>query len=271
MSYAQSLNIVSPQGYKLKQTEKERLNLILSNTKKEDNIDREDLTGYIVPIYSLDDDLLFNPKSKIMSQAVKEKGDAVMVIKDKQGPFLNVFLKSSDNGLIVQSYSKTDVGFEDAINLIKEKSYKNIKYVSLSDNSSLDLIIISDGKDEKCISIAMVNNREKLKVNINDAVVDSKKIYDIVRKNRINEIEKKLDKIKKFEEYRFGGEDLLSVEDIRGASNSKIKTVLIVAIILTVLILSILYIYRRFFYTKITGKRFERLRKKANYKEDIEE
>ena len=174
LAYAADLKVSVPNGYVLNNAEVERLNLVINNKMKEENNEREDLVGYVIPVYNLSTEYLFNNANKTLEDSFVNKGNAIMIIKDKIGPFMQVGLVKSNKRLIVETYSDISDGLLEAITLVKSKNMSNVRYLSIDQTSKPSILLASEGKVNKAIAVDLLNDRIKNNTKAEDAILENK-------------------------------------------------------------------------------------------------
>lgn len=243
--YASGLEVRVPNGYKIDNSEVERLNLVINNKMKEENNEREDLIGYVIPVYNLSTEYLFNNQKKTLEDSFVNKGNAIMIVKDKVGPFMQVGLVKSSKGLIVETYSDISEGLEEAITLLKSKSMSKPRYLSLDQTSKPSIILASEGKVDKAISIDLLNNKETNKIKLEDAMLDPKDIYDQIKENKIADMELTVENLKKGEPYKTDQIPLFRpVEAKKSQGNGFIKIIIIVLVVLALICVAYFFIMK---------------------------
>ena len=243
--YASGLEVRVPNGYKIDNSEVERLNLVINNKMKEENNEREDLIGYVIPVYNLSTEYLFNNQKKTLEDSFVNKGNAIMIVKDKVGPFMQVGLVKSSKGLIVETYSDISEGLEEAITLLKSKSMSKPRYLSLDQTSKPSIILASEGKVDKAISIDLLNNKETNNIKLEDAMLDPKDIYNQIKENKIADMELTVENLKKGEPYKTDQIPLFRpVEAKKSQGNGFIKIIIIVLVVLALICVAYFFIIK---------------------------
>lgn len=263
VSYAENLKVSVPNGYVLNDAEVERLNLVINNKMKEENNEREDLVGYVIPVYNLSTEYLFNNANKTLEDSFVNKGNAIMIIKDKIGPFMQVGLVKSNKGLIVETYSDISDGLLEAITLVKSKNMSNVRYLSIDQTSKPSILLASEGKVNKAIAVDLLNDRAKNNTKAEDAILETKDVYEQIKKNKIADMELTVENLKKGEPYKTDQVSLFKpVEAKKSDKKSPVK--LIIILIVVVLLLVAAYIVL----TKLSSKKGTFKKKKAKKTDD---
>ena len=240
VAYAADLKVSVPNGYVLKDAEVERLNLVINNKMKEENNEREDLVGYVIPVYNLSTEYLFNNANKTLEDSFVNKGNAIMIIKDKIGPFMQVGLVKSNKGLIVETYSDISDGLLEAITLVKSKNMSNVRYLSIDQTSKPSILLASEGKVNKAIAVDLLNDRIKNNTKAEDAILETKDVYEQIKQNKIADMELTVENLKKGEPYKTDQVQLFKpVEGKKSDKKSPVK--LIIILILVVLLVVAAY------------------------------
>lgn len=263
VAYAADLKVSVPNGYVLKDAEVERLNLVINNKMKEENNEREDLVGYVIPVYNLSTEYLFNNANKTLEDSFVNKGNAIMIIKDKIGPFMQVGLVKSNKGLIVETYSDISDGLLEAITLVKSKNMSNVRYLSIDQTSKPSLLLASEGKVNKAIAVDLLNDRIKNNTKAEDAILETKDVYEQIKQNKIADMELTVENLKKGEPYKTDQVQLFKpVEAKKSDKKSPVK--LIIILILVVLLVVAAY----FVLMKMSSKKGTIKKKKAKKTDD---
>lgn len=263
VSYAENLKVSVPNGYVLNDAEVERLNLVINNKMKEENNEREDLVGYVIPVYNLSTEYLFNNANKTLEDSFVNKGNAIMIIKDKIGPFMQVGLVKSNKGLIVETYSDISDGLLEAITLVKSKNMSNVRYLSIDQTSKPSILLASEGKVNKAIAVDLLNDRAKNNTKAEDAILETKDVYEQIKKNKIADMELTVENLKKGEPYKTDQVSLFKpVEAKKSDKKSPVK--LIIILIVVVLLLVAAY----FVLMKMSSKKGTIKKKKAKKTDD---
>lgn len=263
VAYAADLKVSVPNGYVLNNAEVERLNLVINNKMKEENNEREDLVGYVIPVYNLSTEYLFNNANKTLEDSFVNKGNAIMIIKDKIGPFMQVGLVKSNKGLIVETYSDISDGLLEAITLVKSKNMSNVRYLSIDQTSKPSILLASEGKVNKAIAVDLLNDRAKNNTKAEDAILETKDVYEQIKKNKIADMELTVENLKKGEPYKTDQVSLFKpVEAKKSDKKSPVK--LIIILIVVVLLLVAAYIVL----TKLSSKKVTFKKKKAKKTDD---
>lgn len=263
VAYAADLKVSVPNGYVLNDAEVERLNLVINNKMKEENNEREDLVGYVIPVYNLSTEYLFNNANKTLEDSFVNKGNAIMIIKDKIGPFMQVGLVKSNKGLIVETYSDISDGLLEAITLVKSKNMSNVRYLSIDQTSKPSILLASEGKVNKAIAVDLLNDRAKNNTKAEDAILETKDVYEQIKKNKIADMELTVENLKKGEPYKTDQVSLFKpVEAKKSDKKSPVK--LIIILIVVVLLLVAAYIVL----TKLSSKKGTFKKKKAKKTDD---
>lgn len=263
VAYAADLKVSVPNGYVLKDAEVERLNLVINNKMKEENNEREDLVGYVIPVYNLSTEYLFNNANKTLEDSFVNKGNAIMIIKDKIGPFMQVGLVKSNKGLIVETYSDISDGLLEAITLVKSKNMSNVRYLSIDQTSKPSILLASEGKVNKAIAVDLLNDRIKNNTKAEDAILETKDVYEQIKQNKIADMELTVENLKKGEPYKTDQVPLFKpVEAKKSDKKSPVK--LIIILILVVLLVVAVY----FVLMKMSSKKGTIKKKKAKKTDD---
>ena len=263
VAYAADLKVSVPNGYVLNDAEVERLNLVINNKMKEENNEREDLVGYVIPVYNLSTEYLFNNANKTLEDSFVNKGNAIMIIKDKIGPFMQVGLVKSNKGLIVETYSDISDGLLEAITLVKSKSMSNVRYLSIDQTSKPSILLASEGKVNKAIAVDLLNDRIKNNTKAEDAILETKDVYEQIKQNKIADMELTVENLKKGEPYKTDQVPLFKpVEAKKSDKKSPVK--LIIILILVVLLVVAAY----FVLMKMSSKKGTIKKKKAKKTDD---
>lgn len=263
VAYAQDLKVSVPNGYVLNDAEVERLNLVINNKMKEENNEREDLVGYVIPVYNLSTEYLFNNANKTLEDSFVNKGNAIMIIKDKIGPFMQVGLVKSNKGLIVETYSDISDGLLEAITLVKSKNMSNVRYLSIDQTSKPSILLASEGKVNKAIAVDLLNDRIKNNTKAEDAILETKDVYEQIKQNKIADMELTVENLKKGEPYKTDQVPLFKpVEAKKSDKKSPVK--LIIILILVVLLVVAAY----FVLMKMSSKKGTIKKKKAKKTDD---
>lgn len=263
VAYAANLKVSVPNGYVLKDAEVERLNLVINNKMKEENNEREDLVGYVIPVYNLSTEYLFNNANKTLEDSFVNKGNAIMIIKDKIGPFMQVGLVKSNKGLIVETYSDISDGLLEAITLVKSKNMSNVRYLSIDQTSKPSILLASEGKVNKAIAVDLLNDRIKNNTKAEDAILETKDVYEQIKQNKIADMELTVENLKKGEPYKTDQVPLFKpVEAKKSDKKSPVK--LIIILILVVLLVVAAY----FVLMKMSSKKGTIKKKKAKKTDD---
>ena len=263
VSYAENLKVSVPNGYVLNDAEVERLNLVINNKMKEENNEREDLVGYVIPVYNLSTEYLFNNANKTLEDSFVNKGNAIMIIKDKIGPFMQVGLVKSNKGLIVETYSDISDGLLEAITLVKSKNMSNVRYLSIDQTSKPSVLLASEGKVNKAIAVDLLNDRVKNNTKAEDAILETKDVYEQIKQNKIADMELTVENLKKGEPYKTDQVPLFKpVEAKKSDKKSPVK--LIIILILVVLLVVAAY----FVLMKMSSKKGTIRKKKAKKTDD---
>lgn len=263
VAYAADLKVSVPNGYVLNDAEVERLNLVINNKMKEENNEREDLVGYVIPVYNLSTEYLFNNANKTLEDSFVNKGNAIMIIKDKIGPFMQVGLVKSNKGIIVETYSDISDGLLEAITLVKSKNMSNVRYLSIDQTSKPSILLASEGKVNKAIAVDLLNDRIKNNTKAEDAILETKDVYEQIKQNKIADMELTVENLKKGEPYKTDQVPLFKpVEAKKSDKKSPVK--LIIILILVVLLVVAAY----FVLMKMSSKKGTIKKKKAKKTDD---
>lgn len=263
VAYAADLKVSVPNGYVINDAEVERLSLVINNKMKEENNEREDLVGYVIPVYNLSTEYLFNNANKTLEDSFVNKGNAIMIIKDKIGPFMQVGLVKSNKGLIVETYSDISDGLLEAITLVKSKNMSNVRYLSIDQTSKPSILLASEGKVNKAIAVDLLNDRIKNNTKAEDAILETKDVYEQIKQNKIADMELTVENLKKGEPYKTDQVQLFKpVEAKKSDKKSPVK--LIIILILVVLLVVAAY----FVLMKMSSKKSTIKKKKAKKTDD---
>lgn len=263
VAYAADLKVSVPNGYVINDAEVERLSLVINNKMKEENNEREDLVGYVIPVYNLSTEYLFNNANKTLEDSFVNKGNAIMIIKDKIGPFMQVGLVKSNKGLIVETYSDISDGLLEAITLVKSKNMSNVRYLSIDQTSKPSILLASEGKVNKAIAVDLLNDRLKNNTKAEDAILETKDVYEQIKQNKIADMELTVENLKKGEPYKTDQVPLFKpVEAKKSDKKSPVK--LIIILILVVLLVVAAY----FVLMKMSSKKSTIKKKKAKKTDD---
>lgn len=263
VAYAADLKVSVPNGYVLNDAEVERLNLVINNKMKEENNEREDLVGYVIPVYNLSTEYLFNNANKTLEDSFVNKGNAIMIIKDKIGPFMQVGLVKSNKGLIVETYSDISDGLLEAITLVKSKNMSNVRYLSIDQTSKPSILLASEGKVNKAIAVDLLNDRLKNNTKAEDAILETKDVYEQIKQNKIADMELTVENLKKGEPYKTDQVPLFKPVEAK-KSDKKSPVRLIIILILVVLLVVAAY----FVLMKMSSKKGTIKKKKAKKTDD---
>lgn len=263
VAYAADLKVSVPNGYVLNNAEVERLNLVINNKMKEENNEREDLVGYVIPVYNLSTEYLFNNANKNLEDSFVNKGNAIMIIKDKIGPFMQVGLVKSNKGLIVETYSDISDGLLEAITLVKSKNMSNVRYLSIDQTSKPSILLASEGKVNKAIAVDLLNDRIKNNTKAEDAILETKDVYEQIKQNKIADMELTVENLKKGEPYKTDQVPLFKPLEAK-KSDKKSPVKLIIILILVVLLVVAAY----FVLMKMSSKKGTIKKKKAKKTND---
>ncbi len=263
VAYAANLKVSVPNGYVLNDAEVERLNLVINNKMKEENNEREDLVGYVIPVYNLSTEYLFNNANKTLEDSFVNKGNAIMIIKDKIGPFMQVGLVKSNKGLVVETYSDISDGLLEAITLVKSKNMSNVRYLSIDQTSKPSILLASEGKVNKAIAVDLLNDRIKNNTKAEDAILETKDVYEQIKQNKIADMELTVENLKKGEPYKT--DQVLLFKPVEAKKSDKKSPVkLIIILILVVLLVVAAY----FVLMKMSSKKGTIKKKKAKKTDD---
>lgn len=263
VAYAADLKVSVPNGYVINDAEVERLSLVINNKMKEENNEREDLVGYVIPVYNLSTEYLFNNANKTLEDSFVNKGNAIMIIKDKIGPFMQVGLVKSNKRLIVETYSDISDGLLEAITLVKSKNMSNVRYLSIDQTSKPSILLASEGKVNKAIAVDLLNDRLKNNTKAEDAILETKDVYEQIKQNKIADMELTVENLKKGEPYKTDQVPLFKpVEAKKSDKKSPVK--LIIILILVVLLVVAAY----FVLMKMSSKKGTNKKKKAKKTDD---
>lgn len=266
--FAKGLEVSVPNGYSIDKSEIERLNLVINNKMKEENNERENLIGYVIPIYNLSTEYLFNNTKKTLEDSFVNKGNAIMIVKDKVGPFMQVGLIKSSKGLIVETYSDIAPGLEEAITLLKTKSMTKPRYLSLDQTSKPSFILATEGKVDKAISIDLLNDKEKNNIKVEDAILNPQEVYEQVKANKIEDMELTVQNLKDGKAYKTDQVPLFNSNKIaKNSSGNNIVMIILIALVVLALIFALYY----FLVNKSTKKvNFRKKKIKRNLDEESE-
>ena len=263
VAYAADLKVSVPNGYVLKDAEVERLNLVINNKMKEENNEREDLVGYVIPVYNLSTEYLFNNANKTLEDSFVNKGNAIMIIKDKIGPFMQVGLVKSNKGLIVETYSDISDGLLEAITLVKSKNMSNVRYLSLDQTSKPSILLASEGKVNKAIAVDLLNDRIKNNTKAEDAILETKDVYEQIKQNKIADMELTVENLKKGEPYKTDQVPLFKPEEAKKSDKKSPVKLIIILIVVVLLLVAAYYVL-----TNISSKKGTFKKKKAKKTDD---
>ena len=186
-----------------------------------------------------------------------------MIIKDKIGPFMQVGLVKSNKGLIVETYSDISDGLLEAITLVKSKNMSNVRYLSIDQTSKPSILLASEGKVNKAIAVDLLNDRIKNNTKAEDAILETKDVYEQIKQNKIADMELTVENLKKGEPYKTDQVQLFKpVEAKKSDKKSPVK--LIIILILVVLLVVAAY----FVLMKMSSKKGTIKKKKAKKTDD---
>lgn len=186
-----------------------------------------------------------------------------MIIKDKIGPFMQVGLVKSNKGLIVETYSDISDGLLEAITLVKSKNMSNVRYLSIDQTSKPSILLASEGKVNKAIAVDLLNDRIKNNTKAEDAILETKDVYEQIKQNKIADMELTVENLKKGEPYKTDQVPLFKpVEAKKSDKKSPVK--LIIILILVVLLVVAAY----FVLMKMSSKKGTIKKKKAKKTDD---
>lgn len=263
VAYAADLKVSVPNGYVLKDAEVERLNLVINNKMKEENNEREDLVGYVIPVYNLSTEYLFNNANKTLEDSFVNKGNAIMIIKDKIGPFMQAGLVKSNKGLIVETYSDISDGLLEAITLVKSKNMSNVRYLSIDQTSKPSILLASEGKVNKAIAVDLLNDRAKNNTKAEDAILETKDVYEQIKKNKIADMELTVENLKKGEPYKTDQVSLFKPVEAKKSDKKSPVKLIIILIVVVLLLVAAYYVL-----TNISSKKGTFKKKKAKKTDD---
>ncbi len=263
VAYAADLKVSVPNGYVLKDAEVERLNLVINNKMKEENNEREDLVGYVIPVYNLSTEYLFNNANKTLEDSFVNKGNAIMIIKDKIGPFMQVGLVKSNKGLIVETYSDISDGLLEAITLVKSKNMSNVRYLSIDQTSKPSILLASEGKVNKAIAVDLLNDRIKNNTKAEDAILETKDVYEQIKQNKIADMELTVENLKKGEPYKTDQVPLFKPVEAKKSDKKSPVKLIIILIVVVLLLVAAYYVL-----TNISSKKGTFKKKKAKKTDD---
>ena len=269
-AYAADLKVSTPNGYVLSDSEVERLSLVINNKMKEENNERENLVGYVIPVYNLSTEYLFNNANKTLEDSFVNKGNAIMIIKDKVGPFMQAGLIKSNKGLIVETYSDISDGLLEAITLLKTKSMTNARYLSIDQTSKPSIILANEGKVPKAIAIDLLNDREKNDSKLEDAILDTEDVYEQIKQNKIADMELTVENLKKGEPYKTNQVSLFKPVEVQKAEKKSPIKIIIIILIVILLILGTYFILMQKSSKKMSFKKKKSKKTKDDY-DDIDD
>ena len=270
VAYAADLKVSVPNGYVLNNAEVERLNLVINNKMKEENNEREDLVGYVIPVYNLSTEYLFNNANKTLEDSFVNKGNAIMIIKDKIGPFMQVGLVKSNKGLIVETYSDISDGLLEAITLVKSKNMSNVRYLSIDQTSKPSILLASEGKVNKAIAVDLLNDRIKNNTKAEDAILETKDVYEQIKQNKIADLELTVENLKKGEPYKTDQVSLFKPVEVQKTEKKSPIKIIIIILIVILLILGTYFILMQKSSKKMSFKKKKSKKTKDDY-DDIDE
>lgn len=270
VAYAADLKVSVPNGYVLKDAEVERLNLVINNKMKEENNEREDLVGYVIPVYNLSTEYLFNNANKTLEDSFVNKGNAIMIIKDKIGPFMQVGLVKSNKGLIVETYSDISDGLLEAITLVKSKNMSNVRYLSIDQTSKPSILLASEGKVNKAIAVDLLNDRIKNNTKAEDAILETKDVYEQIKQNKIADMELTVENLKKGEPYKTDQVPLFKPVEAKKSDKKSPVKLIIILILVVLLVVAAYFVLMKMSSKKGTIKKKKAKKTKDDY-DDIDE
>lgn len=270
VAYAADLKVSVPNGYVLNDAEVERLNLVINNKMKEENNEREDLVGYVIPVYNLSTEYLFNNANKTLEDSFVNKGNAIMIIKDKIGPFMQVGLVKSNKGLIVETYSDISDGLLEAITLVKSKNMSNVRYLSIDQTSKPSILLASEGKVNKAIAVDLLNDRIKNNTKAEDAILETKDVYEQIKQNKIADMELTVENLKKGEPYKTDQVPLFKPVEAKKSDKKSPVKLIIILILVVLLVVAAYFVLMKMSSKKGTIKKKKAKKTKDDY-DDIDE
>lgn len=270
VAYAADLKVSVPNGYVLNNAEVERLNLVINNKMKEENNEREDLVGYVIPVYNLSTEYLFNNANKTLEDSFVNKGNAIMIIKDKIGPFMQVGLVKSNKGLIVETYSDISDGLLEAITLVKSKNMSNVRYLSIDQTSKPSILLASEGKVNKAIAVDLLNDRVKNNTKAEDAILETKDVYEQIKQNKIADMELTVENLKKGEPYKTDQVPLFKPVEAKKSDKKSPVKLIIILILVVLLVVAAYFVLMKMSSKKGTIKKKKAKKTKDDY-DDIDE
>lgn len=270
VAYAADLKVSVPNGYVLNNAEVERLNLVINNKMKEENNEREDLVGYVIPVYNLSTEYLFNNANKTLEDSFVNKGNAIMIIKDKIGPFMQVGLVKSNKGLIVETYSDISDGLLEAITLVKSKNMSNVRYLSIDQTSKPSILLASEGKVNKAIAVDLLNDRIKNNTKAEDAILETKDVYEQIKQNKIADMELTVENLKKGEPYKTDQVPLFKPVEAKKSDKKSPVKLIIILILVVLLVVAAYFVLMKMSSKKGTIKKKKAKKTKDDY-DDIDE
>lgn len=270
VAYAADLKVSVPNGYVLNDAEVERLNLVINNKMKEENNEREDLVGYVIPVYNLSTEYLFNNANKTLEDSFVNKGNAIMIIKDKIGPFMQVGLVKSNKRLIVETYSDISDGLLEAITLVKSKNMSNVRYLSIDQTSKPSILLASEGKVNKAIAVDLLNDRIKNNTKAEDAILETKDVYEQIKQNKIADMELTVENLKKGEPYKTDQVPLFKPVEAKKSDKKSPVKLIIILILVVLLVVAAYFVLMKMSSKKGTIKKKKAKKTKDDY-DDIDE
>lgn len=270
VAYAADLKVSVPNGYVINDAEVERLSLVINNKMKEENNEREDLVGYVIPVYNLSIEYLFNNANKTLEDSFVNKGNAIMIIKDKIGPFMQVGLVKSNKRLIVETYSDISDGLLEAITLVKSKNMSNVRYLSIDQTSKPSILLASEGKVNKAIAVDLLNDRIKNNTKAEDAILETKDVYEQIKQNKIADMELTVENLKKGEPYKTDQVPLFKPVEAKKSDKKSPVKLIIILILVVLLVVAAYFVLMKMSSKKGTIKKKKAKKTKDDY-DDIDE
>lgn len=264
--YAADLKVSTPNGYVLNDSEVERLSLVINNKMKEENNERENLVGYVIPVYNLSTEYLFNNANKTLEDSFVNKGNAIMIIKDKVGPFMQAGLIKSNKGLIVETYSDISDGLLEAITLLKTKSMTNARYLCVDQTSKPSIILANEGKVTKAIAIDLLNDKDKSKIKLEDSILETNDVYEQIKQNKIADMELTVENLKKGEPYKTDQISLFKPLEVKKQESKGLSKTIIIILIIVLILLAAYFIFMKYSPKKVSFKK----KKQKKSKDDFE-
>lgn len=122
----------------------------------------------------------------------------------------------------------------------------NARYLSLDLTSKPSLILASEGKVNKAISVDLLNNRDKNSIDLDGAILDTNDVYEQIKQNKIADMELTVENLKKGEPYKTDQISLFKpVKAQKAEKKSYIKLILIVVLVAILVILAYLFLMKK--------------------------